>query len=256
MSHYKPPILIIHGVFGRPALLDPWVQHLTRNGYDCHVPTLPGRDPTSLERLRRTSVDDFVDAAIAAYDAIGEPAIVIGHSMGGLICQRLASVRNPAGLVLLASIPPGVLWPQVRMLPHLFPVLPSILSGQPFLPSPQTMRSVPLYRLPAAEQDELVAGLVRDSGRAFREMSIGARSTRVRSNSVRCPVLVVSAGEDRNVANWMSRRLARRYNAEHQHHEHLPHWIIAGSAVDTVAPPVTEWITDNVVGRQVPLRRE
>ena len=152
MSHYKPPILIIHGVFGRPALLDPWVQHLTRNGYDCHVPTLPGRDPTSLERLRRTSVDDFVDAAIAAYDAIGEPAIVIGHSMGGLVCQRLASVRNPAALVLLASIPPGVLWPQVRMLPHLFPALPSILSGQPFLPSPQTMRSVPLYRLPAAEQ--------------------------------------------------------------------------------------------------------
>lgn len=244
MSDSLPPVLLLHGVFGRPSLLAPWAERLSSAGYACHAPTMPGRDPTSDAVLRRTGIDDLVRVAMEAYDALDEPPVIVGHSMGGLVGQRLAAVREPAALVLLASIPPGVLWPQLRMLPHLVPVLPPILAGRPFLPSAHTMRQVPLYDLPVAEQDELLPELARDSGRVFREMSCGARSTRVRARSVTSPVLVVSAGEDRNVAGWMSRRLARRYSAPHQRHPGLPHWIVAGSALDRVAPPVLEWLSD------------
>jgi hypothetical protein len=38
-------------------------------------------------------------------------------------------------------------------------------------------------------------------------------------------------------------RIAAQYNAEHQVHPGLPHWIIAESAVDQVAPPVLDWLT-------------
>jgi alpha-beta hydrolase superfamily lysophospholipase len=65
----------------------------------------------------------------------------------------------------------------------------------------------------------------------------------VNAADVTCPVLCVSAGEDRNVAQWISRRIAQRYGAEHQVHPGLPHWIIAESALDDVAPPVLDWLT-------------
>jgi alpha-beta hydrolase superfamily lysophospholipase len=135
-----------------------------------------------------------------------------------------------------------------------------ILAGRPFLPSARTMREVPLKTLPAAEQDALIPRLVRDSGRVFREMSMGASSTRVRASDVTCPVLCVVAGSDENVAPWLSRRITKRYGAEQQHHPRRPHWIIAESALDEVAPPVLEWmgriIGDHGSHESTPSRRD
>ena len=242
MAAAHPPILFLHGAFGRPALLGPWMDYFTAAGYSCHAPTLPGRDPSDDAVLSRTGIDDCFKVALAAYDALGEPAIVIGHSMGGLLGQKVAAARDCAALVLLASIPPGVLWPQPKAIRHLLPLLPDILRGRPFFPSKSTIRAVPLSTLPKAEQDTLLPRLVRDSGRVFREMCMGAAPTKVKAADVQCPVLCVSAGEDRNVAPWISRRIATRYNAQHQVHPTLPHWIIAESAVEAVAPPVHSWL--------------
>lgn len=249
MAETKPPILFLHGVFGRPALWRPWTEFFTSAGYSCHAPTMPGRDPTDDQVLRRTGIADCFEVAVRAFDEIdpepgapGHRPVVIGHSMGGLLGQRLAAVRDPAALVLLASIPPGVLWPQPRVMHNLLPVLPAIMAGRPMLPSEQIMRTVPLSTLSRDEQDDLLPRLARDSGRVFREMSLGAKSTRVDPEQVRCPVLCVSAGADRNVAPWISRRIAARYRAQQQVHPGLPHWIIAESALDQVAPPVLSWL--------------
>ncbi|WP_280384512.1 alpha/beta hydrolase [Nocardia wallacei] len=253
-SGENPPILFLHGVFGRPALLEPWLGFFARAGFDCVAPALPGRDPIDHRVLRRTGVRDCVDAALAAYDDLGREAIVIGHSMGGLVAQKVAAARVCRALVLLASIPPGVLWPQLRPLPHLFPVLPAVLAGRSFLPSPRTMRAVPLSTLAAAEQARIISQLVPDSGRVFRAMTFGSPSVRVDPAAVTCPVLCVSAGADRNVAPWISARIAARYRAEHQVHPGLPHWIIAASAVEQVAPPVLRWLRSRLGIAELPAR--
>ncbi|ANW66969.1 hypothetical protein BCA37_28405 [Mycobacterium sp. djl-10] len=240
------PILFLHSFFGRPSLFGPWMDYFTAAGYSCHAPALPGRDPSDDTVLARTGIDDCYAVALSAYDALGEPAIIIGHSLGGLLGQKVAAARSPRALVLLASIPPGPLIPRVSVLNHVAPLLPPILRGQPFFPSESTLRSVPLSTLARAEQDLLLPRLVRDSGRVFREISLGSPATRVRSADVTCPVLNVSAGSDRNVAQWISRRIAKRYGAQHQVHPGLPHWIIAESAVETVAPPVLSWLRRTV----------
>lgn len=243
MHDVKPPVLFLHGVFGSPSLLEPWTTFFENAGFECHAPALPGREPTDDDVLARTGIQECFEVAVAAFDRLDTAPVVIGHSMGGLLTQKLAAARRPRAAVLLASIPPGVLWPQLRPLPHLFPLMPKIMAGKPFRPSDRTLREVPLNTLPRDEQDALLPRLVRDSGRVFREMSMGASSTRVDARAVTCPVLCVSAGEDRNVAPWISRRLAARYGAEHQVHPGLPHWIVAQSAVDEVAPPVLDWLT-------------
>jgi pimeloyl-ACP methyl ester carboxylesterase len=238
----KPPILFLHGVFGTPSLVAPWTKYLENAGYAVHTPTLPGREPTDDALLAKTGIEDCFAVALDTYDRLGEPAVVIGHSMGGLLAQQLAAARTPRAAVLLASVPPGVLWPRLRSVPHLFPIMPKIVAGQPFLPSARTMREVPLSTLPDAEREELIPQLVRDSGRVFRELSVGARSTRVDATKVTCPVLCVSGGADENVAQWISRGIAKRYGAEHQAHAGAPHWIVAESLVDQVVPPVLDWL--------------
>lgn len=245
-ARVKPPILFLHGVFGSPSLLRPWIRLLEAEGYTVHAPGMPGREPTDDNVLARTGIDECFAIALDAYDRIGEPAIVIGHSMGGLLTQKIAAARTPRALVLLASVPPGVSWPRLRPIPHLFPIMPKIVAGKPFLPSAKTMREVPLSTLPVAEQETLIPRLVRDSGRVFREISMGGAATRVTASEVTCPVLCVSGGSDQNVAPWISRRIAKRYRAEHQVHPGKPHWIIAESALDEVAPPVLDWLRRTV----------
>ena len=129
-------------------MLEPWTRFFQAAGFECHAPTLPGRDPTNDDVLRRTGINDCFDVALNAYDSLTEPPIVIGHSMGGLLTQKIAAARTPRAAVLLASIPPGVLWPQLKALPHLFPVLPAVLAGKPFLPSARTMRKSRSTRFP------------------------------------------------------------------------------------------------------------
>src|ERR1700761_3203598 len=185
----KPPILFLHGVFGKPSLLEPWTRLLQAAGYPVHAPALPGREPADDDVLACTGIDDCFAVALDAYDRIGEPAIVIGHSFGGLLAQKIGAARDPLAVVLLASVPPGVLWPRLGSSPHLLPIMSKVLAGKPFLPSARTMREVPLSTLPAAEQAALIPRLVRDSGRVFREMSMGTKSTGVRASDVTCPVL-------------------------------------------------------------------
>jgi pimeloyl-ACP methyl ester carboxylesterase len=179
---------------------------------------MPGHDPVDTALLSRITLSDYVAQALAAYDELDETPIMIGHSIGGLIAQHVAAARDPRALVLLASVPPGVLWPQLRSLPHLFPLMPGLLKGQPVKPSNETFRAVPLFGLPDAEQEQFIAGFVPDSAHVFRSISVGSRDTRVDHRAVRCPALCVSGGVDRNVATWISRRIARRYSAQEHHH--------------------------------------
>jgi pimeloyl-ACP methyl ester carboxylesterase len=241
-----PPVLFLHGLFGRPRLLGPWIGRFEDAGFECHAPPLPGRDPTDTRVLRDSGVEEFFATVLEARDRLPEPPIVVGHSFGGLLGQKLAAQRETAALVLLASIPPGVLWPQLRSLPHLFPLLPGLLAGRPILPSERTFRAVPFNTLPTDEQDELIAAMAPESGRVFRAMTLGTPATRVKRGAIRCPVLCVSGTADRNVSSSASRRIARRYGAQHKEYSGKPHWIVAESIIEEIFQAVHDWVQTTV----------
>ncbi|MGQ0575042.1 MAG: alpha/beta hydrolase [Pseudonocardia sp.] len=235
-----PPVLMLHSTFGHGGLLDAWRQLFEAAGHECHTPSLPGRLPTDTAALRRLGIRDYLDAVLEYRARIATPPIVIGHSMGGLLAQQLAARTPTAALVLLASVPPGVLWAQPRALPHLARLLPRILTGRPIRPSEDTLRAIVFNDLPEDEQRTLAPQLVTDSGRAFRSLVLG--TARVPRDAVTCPVLCVSGGADRNVSPRTSRSIAARYGAAHQVHPERGHWIVAGSVADQVAPPVLDWL--------------
>ncbi|MBE9606841.1 alpha/beta hydrolase [Acetobacteraceae bacterium H6797] len=99
----RPPVLLLHG-----AACGGWIWQygfgaaLARAGYPTYAVTFRRDDNAGLA--------DFTEQARAALLALGEPAIVLGHSLGGLIAQRLLSEARLKAAGLLAPVSPEGLW--------------------------------------------------------------------------------------------------------------------------------------------------
>jgi pimeloyl-ACP methyl ester carboxylesterase len=235
-----PPILLVHGAFSCPAHLAAWSAYFTEAGYQCHTPALPGHDPFDPVALSYLNLSHYLAALLALHGKLATPPIVIGHSMGGLLAQRLAAVSPCSALVCVASAPPRALQVQLRSLPYLIPLFPRILAGLPIQPSGAAVRCLALHDLPQSEKRDLEATLGVESGRACRAMFLGV--CRVRKSAIHCPVLCVSGGEDRIISRRTARFVAERYSADHIIFNTRGHWLIASSGVEEVAGSILRWL--------------
>jgi pimeloyl-ACP methyl ester carboxylesterase len=110
--HGAPALLLLHG-----AACGGWVwaegfgARLAAAGFSVFAPTF-NRGTAS----RPAGIADFADDARAALRATGRRAVVIGHSLGGLVAQRLLDEPALAGVALLAPAPPeGLAWANWRL---------------------------------------------------------------------------------------------------------------------------------------------
>jgi len=106
-------LLFVHGISaGAWIWNDGVLDHFARAGYRAWALDLAGRGANAAEGdIDRFSLADFADDLATALDEIARPTVVIAHSLGGAVVQRLlAGGRQTAGTVLLCSVPPYGLW--------------------------------------------------------------------------------------------------------------------------------------------------
>jgi pimeloyl-ACP methyl ester carboxylesterase len=96
------PVLLLHG-----AACGAWVW---AEGFAARLAR--GRACAALDFPRRpgASLADYAAAVRAALDVLGRPVLLVGHSLGALVAQRLLGDRRVAGAALLAPVPPEGLW--------------------------------------------------------------------------------------------------------------------------------------------------
>jgi pimeloyl-ACP methyl ester carboxylesterase len=169
--------------------------------------------------------------------------------MGGLVAQ-LAAARATAAvraLVLLCSAPPrGIPVLSVPLLRRLPPQLPGLVLSRPIMPRRSDADDLMFNRVPAAARDALFAGFTPESGRAGRELAIGAVA--VHRRDVRCPVLSVGAEDDRTVPVAISRRIAAHYDATHLAFPAHGHFILLEPGWELPAAAIARWL-DSIPAR-------
>jgi non-heme chloroperoxidase len=127
------PVVFIHGLWIHSAAWQPWQDLFSEAGYETSAPGWPGDLPTVDETRKNTKalagvgIDDITAAYRSFIATLPTKPIVIGHSFGGLIAQKLLASGDAAAAI---AIDPGQI-KGVKPLP-----LAQIRSGLPVLKNP------------------------------------------------------------------------------------------------------------------------
>jgi pimeloyl-ACP methyl ester carboxylesterase len=109
------PLLFIHGAYSAAWIWDQhFLPYFADLGYPAHAVSLrghgksEGRDGLLFARLR-----DYVADVEQAIATLPSAPILIGHSLGGMIVQKLMHQRSLPAAVLMASAPPHGMIPSM-----------------------------------------------------------------------------------------------------------------------------------------------
>lgn len=236
----RPPLLFLHGAFVTHLSFADWQDDLARRGWGGTAVSYRGRLGVPPARAEGLGVADYVDDARRAVAAMSDPPVLVGHSLGGLVAQKLLEEGLGRAAVLLAPAPAGMLTAQPVALPSYLPMLPSILAGRPFLPPAGTCSRIVLNEIPPAFHAAFHGSLVPESGRVYREMMFGA--IRVDPARVRVPVLVLSGDRDRIISTGLARATAGRIKADLRLLPGKGHLLFAEPGWQDLAAEVARWL--------------
>jgi len=104
-------VVFVHGLWLHAESWTPWVERFRAAGYAPTAPGWPGTGSTVEESRRNAqAIAGYgIDAVVGHYariiSALGTKPIVVGHSFGGLIAQRLLAQDLAAGAVAIEPAP-------------------------------------------------------------------------------------------------------------------------------------------------------
>jgi pimeloyl-ACP methyl ester carboxylesterase len=237
------PVLFLHGYFADATVFSDWLPFFAERGFAPVALNVRGRSGSRPgTEIGGASIDDFVEDAALAARALGRP-LVGGHSMGGLLAQRLAALDLAEAAALIAPAPPrGITVMTWELAVRQLKYLPAILASRAVRPSREDVRALVMNRVPPSEQDEVIDRLVPDSGRAGRELSL--TGVPVDASRVRCPLLVVAAEDDKFIPAKTVARVARRYGAPLRVMPGRGHMLVLEPGWQELAGIVADWFAD------------
>ena len=103
----KPPIALVHGAFEDAQVWGHVSAKLKADGYQVVAVDLPGR-PGAPMAPDKVSLDLYRDTVVAALNKFHRPAVVVGHSFGGIVIADAAETapKKIKTLVFVAAYLP------------------------------------------------------------------------------------------------------------------------------------------------------
>lgn len=129
----RTPVVFVHGLWLHASSWKPWMDFFRNAGYAPLAPGWPG-DPETVEESRKhpeafagKGINDVTRHYEAIIRQLVVPPLIIGHSFGGLIAEKLLGMGlGFAGVAIDAAPFRGVLPLPLSALKSAFPVLGSL----------------------------------------------------------------------------------------------------------------------------------
>jgi alpha-beta hydrolase superfamily lysophospholipase len=253
----EKPVLLIHGIGCSGADWERVGSLLQVRGWTPYAPTLFPEfrvkdNPTG--QLSQLSLHDYVEAMKAEARQIerstGEEPVLIGHSMGGLIVQKLAEQGiGKASVLITPAAPADCLVQDPRLL---FTFLNVVLKGDPKQSYKVWKTGFSwgvLNRVAKERHDAIYQGALYDSGRVYQDLGKPAtdphRVAVIDETQIAMPLLTIGAVEDRATVIASVRKVAQKYarvGGDYREYAQAAHWIIDEPRTPDMVSDICDWL--------------
>lgn len=237
-QQHRQRILFVHGWWGGSWVWDHFVSHFSQLGYDCNTIDLyEDRDSVA------DSFDTHLGRLSQVTSELNNP-ILIGHSAGGLLIQKLLEQIDVPAAVLVSSAPPkGILavrsWALIRAL---LKYSHTVLMRKPLLPSRKDMYSLNLNGLTADQQKAVYDRMVPIS--AKEAIDVVVTGVAVDASRVTTPMLVVNGSQDRLTRASVAKQIAKKYGATYREYPSHAHYMMRESGSKKLAIEIDQWLCE------------
>ncbi|MGH8714749.1 MAG: alpha/beta hydrolase [Casimicrobiaceae bacterium] len=245
----KPSLLFVHGGYCDAWCWEPYfLPWFAARGYAAHALSLRGHGASGgQESLFVTGLDDYVADVEHVAAGLASTPVLIGHSMGAAIVERMLTTRPIRAAALLAPIPPAGLAPVAQ---RLLAWQPEYLVNMQRLDAPHLSGDIlaalrPMYFSASVAPEilaEAVAHLAPESPRALMDLTL-----RLHGGAPVAParLFVLGARDDRISTPADVRATASLYGVAPVIVPGLAHMLMLERDWETVARPLLAWLEAN-----------
>jgi len=198
-------LIFIHGMWSNADVWKNYIKYFEARNYPCKAINLKEG-----LNLKDACFDDYVAKIrnIASKDDV-----LIGHSMGGLVVQKVAEKIHVKGGIAICTAPPkGIKFGNFGMTLSSLQYLPKILLKKPFKPSYSFLKKYILNCIDEEEARKIFYTVEAESPRVAYELAMNKIS--VDERKVKSPLLFIAMKDDKASPPEMVEKVAKKYNAE------------------------------------------
>lgn len=247
-------IILIHGMFVNNTSWSEWKKFFEAQGYNVLTPANPGHegDPSELRRnihpdLTKTGFEDVVMNIAKIIDTLPEPPIVVGHSMAGLVVQKLVEMgKAVAGVSINGAPPKNVIAPPstVRIV---WPALNFFKGSSAYMGSREWYRKAFFNTISEKESNEAFDAIAVPESRKIGRDTVLKSFSNVDFKKEHAPLLFIAGEKDTIFAPSLTKRIADRYKksagrVDYKEFAGKSHYICGERGWEDVAKYVQGWI--------------
>ncbi len=254
MDTASPLIVFIHGLSLNEKCWEPIKPYFESRGFVCHSPSYPfhNGEPAQLRsnpdpQLGKLTFDQVVDMYEGYVSALPQKPVLIGHSMGGLIVQKLMEKKlGAAGICICSAPPPGIFTFKWSFIKYNFPMINPLKGDSICMASPRGYHKAVCNTMSIDETTTAYNKYVVPESR-----NIPRKPSKVNFAAVEGPMLFIAAEKDKIVPSELNRRNHAAYKlagkkSEYKEFPGRSHFILWQNKQGEVLQFVNEWITANL----------
>ena len=206
-------LIFVHGINANADEWQPFIEYFNKRNFSCEAVNLrEGLD------LRKTHFQDYVNKIKAM---VTPDDIVIGHSMGGLIVQKVAEETTIKGGVAICPAPPkDVKFSSIKLSSSLR-YLPKIIMKKPFKLNFSFYKRYLVNGLDEEEAKDVYENQGEES--AIVNFELAMNKIEVNETRVKCHLLFIAVKEDRVCPPDIVEKIAEKYNAKYELYDGCHH---------------------------------
>jgi len=248
-------IVLIHGLFVNNTSWAAWKTYFEARGFNVYTPANPGHagDPAALRnnthpQLIKTGFKDVVMNIVKLVDSLPEKPIVVGHSLAGLVVQKLIEMDKAIAGISIDGAPPKNVLAPLATIKVVLPVVNFFKGNSPFLGSRDWYHHAFFNNYSRQESDKLFDAIAVPESRKIARDTLLTSFAKIDFKKAHNPLLFIGGTKDNIFASSFTKRIAGSYKdkssiTDFKAFEGRSHFICGEEGWQEVADHIINWIS-------------